>query len=209
MTMPIQYDPMQAQQAAIRPPRVEFETRAEEDRDATLKAGQVIYKDVIYVKVTPPGSFSVYEGIASEWIERQHMHPYHPQLVRALEAFKAGLEPPVNGTAVETCTTFTPAEIKQIKVCCRTVEDLAAWPDGSLGMLGMGGVRLKQKAQAWIASAAGTGKLATELDALKAEKETQASTIAELQNQLRALQAKLESQEGPRERLSLKKGDAA
>lgn len=200
MAMPIEIQPGQV----VRPPRVEFETRAEEDRDATIKAGRVMFKDVDYVKVTPPGAYSVWEGYAEDWLKSQEREPYHHLLLKAYEAFKQGKEPPLNGTAVENCTMFTPAEVKQIKLVCRTVEELAEWPDGSLGMFGMGGTRLKQKAQSWMASANSTGTLAARLDALEAEKASEKATSAQLREQLAELQKKLEAQEGPRPTLKLK-----
>lgn len=207
MAMPVDIQPGQV----VRPPRVRFETRAEEDREASLAAGEgkIVYKDVDYVLVTPLGSYSEFEGIAVEWIARQQREPYHDQLVRAYEAYKIGKEPPVNGTPLEMCTVFTPAEIKTMKmVGVRAVEDMAQWPDGRLEMFGMGAVRLKQKAQAWLQSAT-TGAGAQKIDALTAELETQKAANEGLQEQLRALAARLEAMEGPRPKLGLKKDAAA
>lgn len=203
MAMPVDVQPGQA----VRPPRVRFETRAVENGVAE---GRVQFKDVDFVLVTPPGAYSEFEGIASEWIERQRREPYHEILVRAYEAFKAGKEPPMDGTPIEQCTLFTPAEIATIKtVGCRTVDDLAAWPDGNLGIFGMGAVRFKQKAQAWMRSAQNVGASAAEIDKLKGDLETERANSAELRDQLRGLAARLEALEGPRQKLSLKKGEAA
>ena len=201
--MPEPYSPNQA----IRPPRVEFETRAVE---AGIVDGKMTYKDVDFVKVTPPGEYSVWEGAAEAWIKSQRKEPYHDILVRAYEAFKAGKEPPVEGTPLDMCTVFTPAEIKLMKtVGVRAVEDMAAWPDGNLDVFGMGAVRLKQKAAAWLLSAKDKGAAAAQIEKLTADLETEKQANAELREQLRGLAARLEALEGPRPTLTLKSKDAA
>jgi hypothetical protein len=200
--MPEPYNPAQP----VRPPRVAFEVRA---REAGVVDGKMTYKDVDFVIVTPPGQYSAWEGEAQPWIDSQRREPYHDQLVRAYEAFKAGKEPPLDGTPIEMCTLFTPSQIKQMKlVGIRAVEDMAAWPDGQLQMLGMGAVRLKQTAQNWLKSAKDAGAAAGEIDKLKAELETQKADNDQLRDQLRALAARVEAVEGPRQKLGLK-GSAA
>jgi hypothetical protein len=198
---------MQDMSAPPRPPVVRFETRAME---AGIENGMMKYNDVDIAVVRPIGSYSEVEAVASEWIERQRREPYHDILVRAYEAFKAGKEPPASGTALESCTLFTPAEVKTMKtVGVRAIEDMAEWPDGNLGMFGMGAVRLKQKAQNWLKSARDVGAAAGEIDKLRADLETRDQTIDGLQEQLRALAARLEALEGPRQKLALKKDSAA
>lgn len=202
MAMPVDIQPGQV----ARPPRVEFETRAIE---AGVVEGVMTYRDVDFAIVTPPGTYSVWEGEAAGWIKQQEREPYHDILVRAYEAFKQGKEPPVEGTPIEMCTIFAPSEIKQMKKAgVRAVEDMAAWPDGNLGMFGMGAARLKQRAQSWMASARDVGGTAAKLDA-------QAATIETLQEQVKQLLAQqAEAKEtltrnGERQKLSLKKDNAA
>jgi hypothetical protein len=200
--MPVDIQPGQT----VHPPRVRFETRA---LDAGIVDGKMTYRDVDFVCVTPPGSYSEFEGIATEWIERQRRQPYHDALVRAYDAFKAGKEPPVEGTPVEQCTMFTPAEVKTMKtVGVRAVEEMAAWPDGNLGMFGMGAVRLKQKAQAWMSSAASSGVAAAQIDDLKSKLSTALDDNDQLRGQLKGMEARLAALEGPRPKLGLK-GNAA
>jgi hypothetical protein len=190
-----------------RPPRVRFETRAMDDG---IRDGVAQFKDVDIAIVTPLGSYAEVEAVASEWVARQHREPYHAELVRAYDAFKAGKEPPVSGMALESCTLFTPAEVKTMKtVGVRAVEDMAEWPDGNLGMFGMGAVRLKQKAQAWLKSAKDSGVAAAELDQLRADLETERQKNEGLQDQLSGVAARLAALEGPRQKLGLKKGEAA
>ncbi len=198
MAMPEPYNPNQA----VRPPRVSFEVRAVE---AGIVDGKMTYKDVDFVTVTPPGAYSAWEGEAAKWIESQRREPYHDQLVRAYEAFKAGKEPPVEGTPIEMCTLFTPSQVKQMKlVGIRAVEDMAAWPDGQLQMLGHGAVRLKEQAKAWLKSATDAGAAAGEIEKLKADLATSNADRDQLRDQLKGLAARLESLEGARQTLSLK-----
>lgn len=204
MAMPEPYNPSQV----VRPPRVEFETRAVE---AGIVDGKMTYKDVDFAKVTPPGQYSTWEGVATTWIEGQRREPYHDILVRAYEAFKAGKEPPVNGTALEMCPIFTPAEIKVMKTAgARAIEDVAAWPDGQLQVFGMGASRLKARAQAWVQAARDTGASAAELDKLRAELGTAKDDNDQLRDQLRGALSRIEALEGARPKLTLKdKGEAA
>ena len=57
-----------------RPCYIEFELRADEDRNASIEAGMPVYKDVEYAKLTPAGSQGtlvsekvVTEQLLNEW----------------------------------------------------------------------------------------------------------------------------------------------
>lgn len=201
MNMPVQ---------RVSAPLVEFVTEAEEDRNATIAAGAPVFKDVIYALVTPHGSYSQFKGVASEWIERQSREPYYDTLKRMLAAYKEGQEPPLEGTAIENCPSFTPADVKQIRAGgVRTVEDLATYPDGAGERIGMGFVRLKQKAGAWLEAAQSTGAAAEKIAAQAVEIENLKATNSNLQDQLAGLAQRMAALEGPRQKLGLKRDDAA
>jgi hypothetical protein len=85
---------------------------------------------------------------------------------------------------------------------------MAGWPDGNLGMFGMGAVRLKQKAQAWMSSAASSGVAAAQIDDLKSKLSTALDDNDQLRGQLKGMEARLAALEGPRPKLGLK-GNAA
>lgn len=177
-----------------RPAYVEFELRAMEDREKSIEAGHAVYKDVAYAIVTPPGGNLVTEKNAEKWLadlqKRNDPNARHYQA--SYDAWKAGLEAPVDGTRVEDWPSITPAQIKQLRAGgVRTVEDLAAANENTVNRIGMGGRALKQKAQAWLDSASGAGKAAEELNALRQRTKEQDDTIQDLMKKVEGLQAAL------------------
>lgn len=195
----------------IRPPLVRFEVRPIEDRDASIAAGHTVYRDVNYAVVTSQGTNAEFEDEADAWLGRQHAQPYHHLLVGAYEAWKKGLEPPLNGTPIAMMPIFTPSEVKQIiGGGCRSGEDLAAWPDGALEKLGMGAIRLKQRAAAWFDASSTTGAAAQKMAAQTVKIEQQDADIADLRRQVADLTARIPTAEAaPPKTLSLKKEAAA
>lgn len=163
-----------------RPPYVRFEIRAIEDRDATIDIGHFVGKDVTFAIVTPTGSKDQVEREATEWLKnieegvKQERIPgfWLEAYTKALENFNNAQETPEFGTAIKDWPGASPSQIKLlIDISVRTVEDLAAANDETLNRIGMGGRALKQKAQAWLDSSAGQGKLSEELAQLRASNE--------------------------------------
>lgn len=174
---------------AERPPYVAFETRAEEDRNASIEAGHYVGRDVDYVIITPAGSKDQIERIASEWlaqIRRQSAEgKYNPVWAQHFEAvYKQWKETntiPENGTAIKAWPLLSPAQVATVLAAnIRTVEDLAAATEDGIRRLGMGGRDLKNKAVAWLESAKDTGKVAAENAALKAKIDALEAQVAEL-----------------------------
>lgn len=153
---------------AVMPERgvyVTFELRPVEDREATIKAGHMVYRDVEYAIVTPSGGKLVVEKECTPEV----IAKYRPQY----DAWKAGLEEPVAGTHVRNWPGATPAEVKTLlEHNVRTVEDAAAMSEQTIQRLGMGGRRLKDKAAAWLKAADGPGRVAEQLAALQVRLET-------------------------------------
>ncbi len=173
-----------------RPAYVEFEVRADEDRGASIEEGRTIFKDVIYAIITPSGGNLVVEKIADEWVQSKRDDPFYRHYRDSLEAFKEGREAPVEGTAIENCPPFSPAQVKQIRAAqLRTVEDLAAANESSLGKMGMGGRALKDRAIEWLKSAEDVGKVAEQSAALKATVDNQAEVIKQLEEKIEKLEA--------------------
>lgn len=174
---------------AERPPYVAFETRAVEDRDASIKAGHYVAHDVDYVVITPAGSKDQIERIADEWlsqIKRQSVEgKYNPVWVQHFEAvyrqWKETNTIPENGTSIKAWPLLSPAQAATVLAAnIRTVEDLASINEDGLRRLGMGGRDLKAKAVAWLESAKDTGKVAAENAALKVKIEALEAQVAEL-----------------------------
>src|SRR5947208_15336700 len=92
-----------------RPAYVRFEKRPIEDRDASIKAGHWVGRDIVYALVTPPGTKDVVVVEAEEWIKRLEREEAEgripPQFVdaykRAFEKYKKGEETPPEGTPIK------------------------------------------------------------------------------------------------------------
>ena len=183
---------MQIEEA--RPPYITFEVRAVEDRNASIESGQYKTRDEEFVLVTPQGSKDRIERVASEWftsLEEQVKQNRMPadwvrQFRGAFEAWRQGKEIPIEGTAILTWPVLSPSQIRScIDAQVRTVEDLAAANEETIGRIGMGGRALKEKAQTWVTSAGGKGKVVEELSSLKA-----ALSDAKLRNESLEMQVK-------------------
>ena len=178
-----------------RPPYVQFETRAIEDRGASIETGHYVAKDIIFAIVTPTGSKDRVEREAVEWLKSVEEGVKQERIPGEwLQAYKNGLtayinnqELPEDGTAIKSWPSASPAQIKLLlDIPVRTVEELAAANEETLGRIGMGARALKEKAQAWLDSAEGHGKLASELETLRQRNES-----LELRDQAREEQFQL------------------
>lgn len=163
-----------------KPPYVTFETRSVEDRGQTLETGHYVGRDVVFALVTPQGSKDKIEKIAEEWLRdletavRDERFP-----LNWLQAYKSmfkewseGREIPLDGTPILTWPAISISQQKNIlDANIRTVEDLAAANEQTLTFIGMGARALKEKAQAWIDTANGSGKIAGELEKLRKQNE--------------------------------------
>lgn len=181
-----------------RPPYIEFEQRAVEDRDATIKAGHIVYKDVDFVISRQIGSVNTVEKIATEWLADQQNLADKNRIPREwldhyrkrYDEYKQGLEPSVNGTALRLWPAISKADVENcVRLKILTVEDLAQINDDTMRLLGMGARALQQKAQAYLDS---RGDTATEeLAALRQKAEDQAATIESLLQKVTELEAAL------------------
>lgn len=185
------------QVAENRPPYVMFETRAEEDRNASIEAGHYVAKDVDYVLITPMGSKDQIERVASEWFDYLAQDSngarFPQEWVKAFKSayaeWKQGNELPIDGTPVKTWPIPSPAQIKMmLNWHIRTVEDLAGANEETISRLGMGARALKQQAIEWLASSAGTGKVSAEISALKAQNADLKARNESLEKRIAALE---------------------
>lgn len=161
-----------------RPPYVSFETRAVEDRAASVDAGHYVAKDEIYAIITPAGSKDRTERVASEWFEqlaeqvRQERFP--AEWLRSYKAmfkeWQEGNEPAVDGTDVRHWSVASPAQVAMLlNFKVRTVEDLSVANEETIGRLGMGARALKQRAIDWLAASKDSGKLTETVSSLRNE----------------------------------------
>lgn len=181
------------QQFAERPPHVAFEVRAEE---FVSESGERQFRDVDFAIITPHGGNLVVEREARVWLQgqREQGSPFFDHFRKLFDAWKEGQEPPVSGTPLAMVPCFTPAEVKMLQAAgCRSAEDVAAFPDGSLGRIGMGGVGLKKKALAFIEAQGSTGRVAEQLAALRTRLEALESDNKELRDLNKQLKGELDA----------------
>lgn len=190
------------QVAEARPPYVVYETKAVEDREATIAAGYYKTKDVDFAIVTPQGSKDRIERNVKEWFEQisqQVVEQRFPQewltaYRSSYQAWKEGREMPVSGTSVMHWPVASPAQVKSLlDAKVRTVEDLALANEETIARLGMGGRALKEKAVNWLAVAGSSGKMTEELAALQVKLREAEARNAALEGQLRDLAAEVKT----------------
>lgn len=180
------------------PAYVIFELRAVEDRNATIEAGHVVYKDVAYAIVTPAGTKDRIEKEAEAWL-RDLEEGVHQERIPAAwlqayrQAFKAweeSREVPEIGIPITSWPGVTPAQAKMLlDLNFRTVEQLAEATEEGMARMGMGGRALKSKAQAFLDAANDTGKTAEELASLRQQVETLLARDAERETELAKLKS--------------------
>lgn len=175
-----------------RPPFVQFEVRAQERRN---EKGELYPVDVDFALVTPPYSKDCVELIAVEWLANldndvkagRFPAEWANKFKEAYKFWKAGQEPPVEGTALKGWTLLGPSQLKMLLAMgMRSVEDVAGMNDEGMTRYGMGALDLRNKAQAFLRAQAGPGKLAAETAALKAN-------VAQLEEQNRLLREQNET----------------
>tara|TARA_R110000824_G_scaffold73030_6_gene186127 strand:- start:4032 stop:4655 length:624 start_codon:yes stop_codon:yes gene_type:complete len=187
-----------------RPPFIKFEVRPHEDRNASIEAGHYVAVDVDYAVITPAGSKDEIPRIFNEWIEQLtqgirdgRFKPEYVQAIKGMyEAWKEGLEMPVDGTPIRGWPVLSPSDQENvIAVRIRTVEDLAEANEQTLMSLGIGSRTMKQKAQAWLDSSNSNGKATEKISALQSELKDQKNVNEKLQENLDILMIRLEALE--------------
>lgn len=192
--------------SADRPPYVQFEVQSVEDRGASLQQGHYITKDVVFAVVTPAGSKDRIPRQADDWfaqLEQQVQEGRFPRewlnhYKAAYDAFKSDREPPLHGTSIRYLTVLSPAQVQLcLNFSVRTIEDLAAANEETLGRLGMGARMLKQKAIEWLESSKTVGQQVEKITALQQRNtdleelvKIQGEKIAALTTQVEALTSK-------------------
>jgi len=187
-----------------RPAYVQFETRAVENKQETLRQGHYVGRDVDFVLVTLPGGRDIYESKVDPWFENKerqarngrvdpaHLDYYH----RAYKAWKEGQEIPVDGTPVKGWGLVSPMQEKTILMAgIKTIEDLAASNDEALRRLGMGGRDLVNKAKSWLSSVSDHGKVAMENATLKKDNENLRTTVESLEEKVNFLMHKMDQKQ--------------
>jgi len=187
-----------------RPPFVEFEERAVEDRAETIAQGGLVMKSVDFAILHPLGSKDTVEKVATEWLDYIDRQSQRGDYSREWAKFfreqyndwKEGADPDkVIGLHVRNWAAISRATAETlIGAGIRSVEDLAAAPEQALQRIGMGARDLKRRAQAYLDSAE-AGKGAEELALLRDENVNLKAEVAELRGRIDQLTAAIERQQ--------------
>lgn len=186
--------------AEQRPPYVVFETRSMEDRQASIDAGRIIYKDVDFAIITPQGSKDRIEQVALEWlakIEKEAAHGrFHPdwprQYRRAYQDFLEDKDPQVDGTPLKDWPILSPAQIRNFNaINLRSVEDIANANEETIMRMGMGARDLQNRARNYLKVSSGDSKVAENVSRLESENEGLKKRNEELSSQMAQLAQRL------------------
>lgn len=180
-----------------RPVYLEFEVRAVEDREASMKEGHYVGKDTDWVVVTPPGGNLTVEKPAEEWLQDKVRveDPYAEKYRQMYEAWKRGQEIPVEGTAIREWPVVSPSQVRMLQsVNILTVEDLATVTDSTLEKMGIGARALQNKALTWLEQANDSGKVAEQVAGLMTRLESLEQTLKDKDATIARLQARLEDE---------------
>lgn len=187
----------------IKPPYVEFQTRAVEDRTASLDAGHFVSRDVHYAVITPAGSRDRIEKEAEAWLAdieisaRDDRIPstWPPLYRQKYEMWCKGQEAPEEGTPIRDWPAVSPAQCQTLlNIGIPTVEHLAEATEEALQRIGMGSRALREKARAWIATSGDRGQLSARLEKLEtsladsiARAESAEGKVKDLEKEIEAL----------------------
>lgn len=191
---------------AERPAYVRFETRAVDDKAATLEAGHYVSRDEDWALITPPYSKDCVEKKVDKWLSQVRVNVKKGRVpqnhldiwTQAYDSWKKGQEIPVNGTSIKDWNILSPSQCKNlISAGCLTIEDLAQCNDEGLRRIGMGAVDLKNKAKAWLQAAKDHGPIVMQVTSLLKENEQLKGSIESLQEQITLLARQIDSKENP------------
>jgi hypothetical protein len=173
---------------------IEFYSVAEKDEAATAAAGHAVFRDVEWARWYKRGS----NGQSTE-CPVARLPKYYPAIWNAFQdhyrAWKAGQEPPLNGTPLAEWPQASRAEVETLRsIHIRTVEELAELTDADGQRLGnlLGWRALRDKARAWKMSAEDRGRTAALLAAKDAEIEALRAALEEMRKDVDVLKASLD-----------------
>lgn len=186
-----------------RPPFIRFDLmESGVDKEASERAGRPVPRTVPFVFITQPGSKDVLEAEADEWLERKRREAiegrYSPEWVQRFQLqydeWKKGNELPREGTPIKTWYALNKEQINRlIAIGLTTIEDLASYPDSSLGTIGLDGRYLRDLAKNSIKEGLDVGVQAKKIADLEQSNRDKDETIKTMQAQIAALSAAHES----------------
>ena len=192
-----------AQDRKDRPAYVRFERIAVEDKVASVEAGRYVAKDVDMALITPPYSRDIFKIKVKDWFVQMKQdvangrmpEEWAQQYKKAFDAWKNGQEIPLKGTPIKGWGVLSPAQQETlIRLNILTVEDLGAVTDEGIRAIGMGGVDLKNKANAWLAQMNDKGAATMKMADLEQKNAQLTGAVATLERQVKELLAVVKTQ---------------
>lgn len=173
-----------------RRPFVQFERVPVENILASQREGHYVAFDQDRAFITPPGSKdkmiydvetwfrNLEDDVRNNRIPREWVDSYHKQY----DFWKKGQEMPLEGVPIRGWGMISPAQQETlIRLHVLTVETLAIANEELIRRIGMGGMDMKNKADAWLKETKGKGKLTMEISTLKKENEVLKASLANLE----------------------------
>lgn len=194
--------PLQLIDTTPQMPYVRFKRVAVEDKEATLKAGHYVAKDVDFVMISRAGSRDIFEQkvesfftqcrqdvktkrLPIEWFERYQ---------QIYNAFTKGQDLPLDGTPIKGWAIISPAQQETlVRLNVFTVEQLSAIDSDVISRIGIGGLDLKNKAIAWLKQIDQAGSVSLENAELKKENASLKRAVKKLEDKLKELESHLVS----------------
>lgn len=181
------------------PPYVRFSVMPVEDRTQLLTNGKYGFRNVEVAHVTRPGQRDTVVREAEAWLadlqkrSADGMVPanWFTHFSAMYEAWKKGLEMPMEGTPLRGWSLLLPAAVENLLLLgFQTVEQLAAADETAVQRIGVGGVRMRELARDWLASS-DQGKAAAAQEALRVENAALRERVDTLARQIADLTARL------------------
>lgn len=178
---------------------VRFVLESHEDVVASRQKGYSVMKDVEMAYITPAYTKDVFKQEVPDWKEALNRDTAAGRMPESDKQFflqtynnwKSGLAEPVDGVPIKGWGVITPSQQENlIGMNIRTVEMLARINDEGLKRIGMDGMPMKRKAEAWLSQMNDKGKFTMEMAELKAKNGQLEDTVRTLQGQVNALMKK-------------------
>ncbi len=163
-----------------------FEIQTIQDEAASAREGRPIFSQREIVKLVTPGALNVPAKIVNDEIKQKYAKEY--------EAWKAGIEPSVDGTPLEEWPALNRAQVLELKALgFRTVENLAEMSDVIAQRLRHVGPLLRERAKSFLDDSYRIAEQ-EKLAAVNAKQESELAELRQKVGELSALVDNLHSQ---------------
>jgi hypothetical protein len=194
-------------------PAIRFGKVAKEDRNRSIEMGRLVTTDIDMVYVKQIGEKDEVERVARDWIDQlkakaigvNGMPPSIPmewadKAELLYSNWQKGYETPEDGYPVRNWPILTPAQVTNLHAMNTfTVEQISQWNESAIGMYGVGGRDLRDKAKLWLES--GDAK-AEQIHALQVENDDLKTKLSTLIDEFKALKQEVQNDKPKRNQRS-------